>query len=141
MWEEFPRFQRQVGSAIRVDLEGADYDKSSYGTEEGIVVRPYYRQDDLPGTTGQVRFTANGAPQPSMKFPRMRFAATRARAGSDRCAGDWVRSCRLYRKAKHICVRHRRELLFRDSQTSRRPAIVGANFPRTHDNLVPHIAG
>jgi methylmalonyl-CoA mutase len=59
MWEEFPPISKaEWEAAIRVDLEGADYDKKLiWRTEEGIAVRPYYRRDDLPGTTGQVRFT------------------------------------------------------------------------------------
>lgn len=45
-------------AAIRADLKGADYDKRLlWQTEEGIAVRPYYRRDDLPGTTGEARFT------------------------------------------------------------------------------------
>lgn len=37
-------------SVIHADLKGADYDKKLvWKTEEGIAVRPYYRQEDLPG--------------------------------------------------------------------------------------------
>lgn len=59
MWEEFPPDSTaEWEAAIRVDLKGADYDKKLvWHTEEGIAVRPYYRREDLPGTTGQARFT------------------------------------------------------------------------------------
>lgn len=59
MWEEFPPISKaEWEAAIRADLKGADYDKKLiWRTEEGIAVRPYYRRDDLPVTTGQVRFT------------------------------------------------------------------------------------
>lgn len=59
MWEEFPpNSTAEWEAAIRADLKGADYDKKLvWRTEEGIAVRPYYRREDLPGTTGQARFT------------------------------------------------------------------------------------
>jgi methylmalonyl-CoA mutase len=59
MWEEFPPIPtREWDAAIRADLKGADYDKKLlWRTEEGILVRPFYRAEDLPGTTGQARFT------------------------------------------------------------------------------------
>ncbi len=59
MWEEFPPiFTAEWEAAIRADLKGADYDKRLvWHTEEGIAVRPYYRLEHLPGTTGQARFT------------------------------------------------------------------------------------
>jgi len=59
MWEEFPPISTaEWEAAIRVDLKGADYDKKLlWRTEEGITVRPFYRSEDLPGTTGQARFT------------------------------------------------------------------------------------
>lgn len=59
MWEEFPPISTaEWEAAIRADLKGADYDKKLvWNTEEGIAVRPYYRREDLPGTTGQARFT------------------------------------------------------------------------------------
>lgn len=58
MWEEFPPSSTaEWEAAIRADLKGADYDKKLvWHTEEGITVRPYYRREDLPGTTGQARF-------------------------------------------------------------------------------------
>lgn len=59
MWEDFPpTTSAEWESAIRADLKGADYEKKLvWQTEEGIRVRPYYRQEDLPGTTGQARYT------------------------------------------------------------------------------------
>ncbi len=59
MWEDFPpNSTAEWEAAIRADLKGADYDKKLvWQTEEGIAVRPYYRREDLPGTTGQARFT------------------------------------------------------------------------------------
>jgi methylmalonyl-CoA mutase len=59
MWEEFPPISTEEWeAAIRKDLKGADYAKKLiWQTEEGIAVKPYYRREDLPGTTGQSRFT------------------------------------------------------------------------------------
>lgn len=59
MWEEFPpNSTAEWEAAIRADLKGADYDrKLVWHTEEGIAVRPYYRREDLPGSTGLGRFT------------------------------------------------------------------------------------
>jgi methylmalonyl-CoA mutase len=59
MWEEFPPVSTgDWEGAIRADLKGGDYEKRLFWrTEEGIVVRPFYRAEDLPETTGQVRFT------------------------------------------------------------------------------------
>ncbi len=59
MWEEFPPISTaEWEGAIRADLKGADYEKKLvWHTDEGIAVRPYYRREDLPGTTGQARFT------------------------------------------------------------------------------------
>ena len=61
MWEEFPPTPTgEWDAAIRADLKGADYDKKLlWRTEEGIVVRPFYRVEDLPGTTGQARFAGS----------------------------------------------------------------------------------
>ena len=58
MWEEFPPISTEEWeAAIRADLKGADYAKKfDWQTEEGIAVRPYYRREDLPGSTGQARF-------------------------------------------------------------------------------------
>jgi len=59
MWEEFPPISTaEWEAAIRAELKGADYEKKLiWHTEEGIAVRPYYRLEDLPVTTGQSRFT------------------------------------------------------------------------------------
>lgn len=59
MWEEFPPVSSEEWeAAIRADLKGADYSKKLvWQTEEGIGVKPYYRRGDLPGSTGQARFT------------------------------------------------------------------------------------
>jgi methylmalonyl-CoA mutase len=59
MWEEFPPISTaEWEAAIRADLKGADYTKKlMWQTEEGIPVKAYYRREDLPGTTGQARFT------------------------------------------------------------------------------------
>jgi len=58
MWEEFPPISTaEWEAAISADLKGADYTKKLvWQTEEGIAVKPYYRREDLPGTTGQARF-------------------------------------------------------------------------------------
>ena len=43
-------------AAIAKDLKGADYDKKLvWRTEEGLAVRPYYRQEALAGLEGQLR--------------------------------------------------------------------------------------
>jgi len=59
MWEEFPPISTaDWEAAIRADLKGADYDKRLlWRTDEEITVRPFYRVEDLPSSTGQVRFT------------------------------------------------------------------------------------
>jgi methylmalonyl-CoA mutase len=59
MWEEFPRISTaEWEAALRADLKGADYEKKLvWHTEEGIDVRPYYRQENLPASTGMARFT------------------------------------------------------------------------------------
>lgn len=59
MWEEFPPVSTaEWEAAIRADLKGADYEKKLlWHTDEGIVIRPFYRAEDLPGTIGQARFT------------------------------------------------------------------------------------
>jgi methylmalonyl-CoA mutase len=59
MWEEFPQISTEEWeAAIRADLKGADYDKKLVRhTVEGITVRPYYRNENLPATTGLARFT------------------------------------------------------------------------------------
>ena len=59
MWEEFPQISTEEWeAAIRADLKGADYDKKLvWHTDEGIPVKPYYRNENLPATTGLARFT------------------------------------------------------------------------------------
>lgn len=59
MWEEFPPISTaDWEAAIRADVKGGDYEKKLFWrTEEGVVVRPFYRAEDLPGTTGQARST------------------------------------------------------------------------------------
>lgn len=59
MWEEFPSISTaEWEAAIRADLKGADYDrKLLWRTDEGITVRPFYRAEDLPSNTIQVRPT------------------------------------------------------------------------------------
>ncbi len=59
MWEEFPHTSTaEWEAAIKADLKGADYDKKLvWHTDEGVTVRPYYRNENLPATTGLARFT------------------------------------------------------------------------------------
>jgi len=59
MWEEFPRVcTAEWEAAIQNDLKGANYDKRLvWHSDEGIVVRPYYRSENLPATAGQARYT------------------------------------------------------------------------------------
>jgi methylmalonyl-CoA mutase len=47
--EDFPPVPTEVWeNAIRVDLKGADYEKKLlWRSDEGIVVRPYFRRDDI----------------------------------------------------------------------------------------------
>lgn len=49
LFEEFPEIKTQEWEAlIRRDLKGADYDKRlNWKTNEGFVVKPYYRSEDL----------------------------------------------------------------------------------------------
>jgi methylmalonyl-CoA mutase len=72
MWEEFPPVSTaEWEAAIRADLKGADYDKKLlWRTDEGIVVRPFYRAEDLPGTTGQARFTGTWQAATVAEIPR-----------------------------------------------------------------------
>jgi methylmalonyl-CoA mutase len=72
MWEEFPPIlTAEWETAIRADLKGADYDKKLvWKTDEGITVRPYYRREDLPGTTGQSRFTGEWRTASATEIPR-----------------------------------------------------------------------
>jgi methylmalonyl-CoA mutase N-terminal domain/subunit len=54
MWEEFPPISTaQWETAIRAELNGADYEKTLvWGNQEGIPVRPFYRREDLPNLSG-----------------------------------------------------------------------------------------
>jgi methylmalonyl-CoA mutase len=72
MWEEFPPITTaEWEAAIRADLKGADYDKKLiWQTEDGIAVRPYYRREDLPGTTGQARFTGEWRAASAVEIPK-----------------------------------------------------------------------
>jgi methylmalonyl-CoA mutase len=72
MWEEFPPISTaEWEAAIRADLKGADYEKKLvWQTEEGIAVRPYYRREDLPGTTGQARFTGEWRAATTAEIPK-----------------------------------------------------------------------
>jgi methylmalonyl-CoA mutase len=72
MWEEFPPVSTaEWEAAIRADLKGADYDKKLlWRTDEGIVVRPFYRAEDLPGTTGQARFTGTWQTAVAAEMPK-----------------------------------------------------------------------
>jgi methylmalonyl-CoA mutase len=72
MWEEFPPITTaEWEAAIRADLKGADYDKKLvWRTEDGIAVRPYYRREDLPGTTGQARFTGEWRAASAVAIPK-----------------------------------------------------------------------
>ena len=52
---EFPPVATaQWEAAIHADLKGADYEKRLvWRTEEGLNVKPYYRQEDLAGLEAQ----------------------------------------------------------------------------------------
>jgi methylmalonyl-CoA mutase len=50
-------------AAIAQDLKGADYEKRLvWRTEEGIAVRPYYRQDALAGLENQIKSAPGACP-------------------------------------------------------------------------------
>jgi methylmalonyl-CoA mutase len=72
MWEEFPTISTaEWEAAIHADLRGADYDKKLlWHTDEGIVIRPFYRAEDLPGTTGQARFTGTWQTATTAEIPK-----------------------------------------------------------------------
>jgi len=72
MWEEFPPISTAEWEAtIRADLKGADYAKKLvWQTEEGCAVKPYYRREDLPGTTGQARFNGKWEPRSLADIPK-----------------------------------------------------------------------
>jgi methylmalonyl-CoA mutase len=71
MWDEFPPISTEDWeSAIRTDLKGADYTKKLvWQTEEGIAVKPYYRREDLPGSTGQARFIGKWTARSAADIP------------------------------------------------------------------------
>jgi hypothetical protein len=91
MWEEFPPISTAEWEAtIRADLKDADYAKKLVlQTEEGFAVKPHYRREDLPGTTGQARFRASGSQGVWRIFPRTQFEAI-ARTGSNVRARSWL---------------------------------------------------
>jgi methylmalonyl-CoA mutase len=72
MWEEFPPISTaEWEAAIRADLKGADYAKRLiWQTEEGIAVKPYYRREDLPGTTGLPRFSGEWKTKTLAEVPK-----------------------------------------------------------------------
>ncbi len=72
MWEEFPHVTTEEWEkAIRADLKGADYDKRLlWRTDEGITVKPFYRAEDLPGTTGQARYTGEWQIATAAEIPK-----------------------------------------------------------------------
>src|ERR1700751_2216877 len=47
--DDFPPVSTEVwDSVIQVDLKGADYNKKPrWNTDEGIIVRPYFRREDI----------------------------------------------------------------------------------------------
>jgi methylmalonyl-CoA mutase len=70
MWEEFPPISTaEWEAAIRADLKGADYTQLVWQTEEGIIVKPYYRREDLPSGTGQSRFTGQWRAKTPAEIP------------------------------------------------------------------------
>jgi methylmalonyl-CoA mutase len=72
MWEEFPPITTaEWEAAIRADLKGPDDErKLIWHTDEGIAVRPYYRREDLPGTTGQARFMGEWRAGTAAEIPK-----------------------------------------------------------------------
>ena len=44
--------------------------KLVWQTEEGFAVKPYYRREDLPGTTGQARFNGEWEPRSLADIPK-----------------------------------------------------------------------
>ena len=59
--QEFPAVPTSAWEAvIAKDLKGADYDKKLvWRTEEGLAVRPYYRQENLAGLESQLSMRRN----------------------------------------------------------------------------------
>ena len=60
--KDFPPVSTEAwDSAIRVDLKGADYNKKLFwSSEEGIIVRPYFRREDIKDLESSAR--AQSAP-------------------------------------------------------------------------------
>jgi len=77
-------------AAINADLKGADYEKRLvWRTEEGLKIKPYYRQEDLAGLEAQ----ADVAPA---QFPFTRGGAGWEMAQSLEIPADAVRADRLH---------------------------------------------
>jgi methylmalonyl-CoA mutase len=72
MWEEFPPVSTADWEAsIRADLKGGDYEKRLFWrTEDGVVVHPFYRAENLPGTFGQARFTGTWQSATTAEIPK-----------------------------------------------------------------------
>jgi methylmalonyl-CoA mutase len=72
MWQEFPPVSTADWEAsIRAELKGGDYEKRLFWrTEEGIVVHPFYRAENLPGTAGQARFTGTWQSATTAEIPK-----------------------------------------------------------------------
>ena len=62
--EDFPPVSTETWeAAIAKDLKGADYEKKLvWRTEEGLGIRPYYRQEALAGLEGQLRSAPGRCP-------------------------------------------------------------------------------
>jgi methylmalonyl-CoA mutase len=62
--EEFPPVASEAWDAVvRQDLKGADYDKRLvWRTDEGVAVKPYYRQEDLASLEAQTAPAPGEAP-------------------------------------------------------------------------------
>lgn len=70
-------------AAIRTDLRGADYDKKLvWKSEEGITLRPYYRQESLKELKGQTQVSPG---QPFCAGHGTRLDNRTERAGQARC--------------------------------------------------------
>jgi methylmalonyl-CoA mutase len=151
---EFPPVATaQWEAAIHADLKGADYEKRLvWRTEEGMNVKPYYRQEDLAGleaqtdiAPGQFPSRAAAAPigrsrrpqrsQPCVRGDRLHEQgatpselAYALAAGVERlaaCGEKGVPSTRP-RAGDSIRLRRRFELLLRDRQAPRGAPPLGA---------------
>ena len=70
---------------IRKDLKGADYDKRLvWRTDEGLTVRPFYRQEDLAALGGQLGRSARGLPLRARHARRRLGGARDPRPGTRR---------------------------------------------------------